>query len=164
MNRANLKALLGKDFPPYLFFDLPQAQSVVNEERCFALVYTYRVRLGTLVTFKWQNLVPVIADGRTVVVGSEKDIAEGLCRSLAGEVKKALAHVRDNIGSVPSLQASDSSFLEVACEAFGRMQTKNPVFLERGDPIPSEFLISAMVWMQNYLDWWEKYSGEKVCI
>ena len=147
-SRTRLKEIFGKDIPSHFFFDDPGIQvGLEGEFPC------QRFRFGKRVVYGQNWIRPRGSDGRLFASYDGQDIARGLCRSVAMKLKATLSSniefVHDECGEV----------FDAICMEYVRA-TKTSLMPD--DYYPPEVLTPAMVWAQGYIDWWEKFSGEKV--
>lgn len=156
LGRKVLKEVFGKDFPPYLYFDRPCGNFITDGEEGRGCGLIYRVRFGKCVAGWDMCLPPISSNGEMILIGSREEFAFGMCRSLYLEAKKVLA------SDIVAISGSYKTppLIDTLCENY-RYNHNYPIVLQ-GDTYPPEVLTPVMVWMQNYVEWWEKYSGEKV--
>lgn len=153
ISRTDMKEHFGKGVPPYFFFDLLSA-NVMEYQGNMTSAFSFRLRFGNLISNTTMRLYPRDERGRIIVAGAQNEIIEGMCRSLYSEIKAALA-----FDAVPTRWGNNPRLLSTLCEHYAYNHNINS---RAGAPYPPEVLTPVMVWMQNYVEWWEKYSGEKV--
>jgi hypothetical protein len=148
LSRTRLKGLFGKDIPSQFFFDDPGIQILFDEE-----FPVQRFRFGRRVVYNRNWIKPRGRDGRPFASYDGMAIARGLCRSVALTLKEVLSSdiefVRDGCGKV----------FDAICMEYVRATRTALMPL---DYYPPQVLTPALTWAQGYIDWWEKYSGEKV--
>ena len=155
ITRTKLKEHFGKGVPPYFFFDLLGTGVTVYMGNVVPF-FSYRLRLGKRVAFDTLRLNPICEYGQVITIGTQNEVIEGMCRSLYLEAKKVLA------SDIVAISGSYKTppLIDTLCENY-RYNHNYPIVLQ-GDTYPPEVLTPVMVWMQNYVEWWEKFSGEKV--
>jgi hypothetical protein len=159
LGRKSLKDALGKDLPPYLYFDRPSPRLHTNGEE-HAYVFLYRVRFGKLTAGEDVCLPAITPKGEVILAGSQKDFAIGMCRTMCSACFQLL-----RLGLTRKFEGFNPStlecLLETLCSQYSKNVLQKDVEVGWGEPYPPEVLTPVMVWMQGYVDWWFKLTGEK---
>jgi hypothetical protein len=163
--RTEIKRLFGcKEIPPYFWWDFTKYSTIPysrltpdGRETIIGCAVCARLRMDRHKGGDGAHIIPVDKNGEVLVSGTPKEFLWCTARGMARSIEQVLE----------AAPTTTSQFTKFSGGIYGAGMLWEMVYVSlaainkikypwNAKTLPSEVLVPAYLWMQNYLNWWEK--------